>query len=218
MKAPAQREALTRQRILGAALEIVDRSGLDAVSMRRVAEALGVEAMSLYNHVDSKAALLDGVFERVLAGLPPPRKSATWAHALRHRARALRAALRAHPNALPLFASRPAVTPASLAHVEAVLADLARAGFTPDDALSALQVLVAYVVGHTVSSHAPRPPGAEAVPAYEGLSEADFPHVRAAARLLASHDVEKEFELGLGALLAGLDARSGRRRPRPKQK
>ena len=67
-----KREGLTRERILAAALAIVDAEGLDAISMRRVGEALSVEAMSLYNHVESKAAVLDGIFEAVLAELPPP--------------------------------------------------------------------------------------------------------------------------------------------------
>jgi len=136
VKNPPKREALSRERILRTALDLVDREGLEAISMRRVGEELGVEAMSLYNHVANKAAILDGIFETVLAELRAPKRSPTWQAALGDRARALRAILRAHPNALPIFATRPAVTPASIAHVEAVLAALRDAGFSADDALS----------------------------------------------------------------------------------
>src|SRR5690349_8477694 len=112
---------LSREKILAAALAIVDREGLAALSMRRVAEAVGVEAMSLYHHVANKAALLDGVYELVLAELPPWKRSSSWRASLRTRAIDLRATLRAHPNTLPLFATRPAATPAAIAHLEAGL-------------------------------------------------------------------------------------------------
>lgn len=211
MKTPAKREALSRDRILGTALAIVDREGLDAISMRRVGEELGVEAMSLYNHVPNKAAILDGIFETVLTELPAAKRSASWQAALRDRACALRSILRAHPNALPLFATRPAVTPASMAHVEQVLDILRTAGFTADDALSGLQVVVAFVVGHTVAAYAPRRPGDDSHPAYERLSEEQFPRVRETARLLAAHDLDNEFDFGLDAMLTGLETRLGSR-------
>jgi len=217
-KTPAQREPLTKDRILRAALRIVDQEGLDAISMRRVGQELGVEAMSLYNHVASKAAVLDGIFELVLAEMPSARRAPSWKAALRDRARSLRRSLRAHPHALPLFATRPAVTPASIAHVESLLDELRRADFPADEALSALHVLVAYVVGHTLSTHAPRPPGDESYPAYDRLSESEFPRVREAARLLSAHDPEKEFELGLEAMIEGLGSIPGRQKARGRAK
>jgi AcrR family transcriptional regulator len=204
----ARREALSRARVLRAALAVVDREGLDAVSMRRVGDELGVEAMSLYNHVASKAAMLDGIFEIVLAELPAMRRAASWTTALRERALALRGALRRHPRALPLFSSRPAVTPASIAHIEAVLGVLRDAGFAADDALSVLQVFVAFIVGHTAVSYAPRAPD-DSMPDYERLSAEEFPRVREVAWVLARHDVEKEFRLGLDALLAGFELTLG---------
>jgi len=213
MGTPTKREALSRERILRTALAIVDREGLDAISMRRVGEELGVEAMSLYNHVRNKAAILDGIFETVLTELPAAKRSASWQAALRDRARALRTVLRAHPNALPIFATRPAVTPASIAHVEAVLDILRTAGFAGDDALSAMQVLVAFVVGHTVAGYSPRRPDEESHAPYHRLSEERFPRVREAAGLLAAHDVEKEFDFGFDVMVAGLEKRlAGRSR------
>ncbi|WP_394841081.1 TetR/AcrR family transcriptional regulator C-terminal domain-containing protein [Pendulispora brunnea] len=206
MKARSKHTPLSRERILSTALSILDREGLEAISMRRVGDELGVEAMSLYNHVANKAAMLDGIFETILRELPAPARSSSWRSALRKRARELRQVLRAHPHALPIFATRPAVTPASLAHVESVLEVLRRAGFSPRRALGALQVLAAYVVGHTIATRSPRKPDEDARPAYERLSEEHFPRVREAARVLANYDETKEFELGLEAMLTGLEA------------
>src|SRR6478735_561103 len=212
VKPSSKREALSRERILQAALAIVDRAGLDAISMRRLGEELGVEAMSLYHHVPNKAAVLDGIFETVLMELPAPTRSPLWQSALRSRARALRSVLRTHPNALPIFATRPAVTPGSLIHVEFVLEILRNAGLSVDDALSALQVLSAFVIGHALNSYAPAYADVEARPAYDQLDEQRFPRVREAAQKLLTHDVEKEFELGLDVMLAGLEQHLDRRR------
>jgi TetR/AcrR family transcriptional regulator, tetracycline repressor protein len=207
VKSSGKREALSRERILRTALAIVDREGLEAISMRRVGEALGVEAMSLYNHVANKAAILDGIFELVLAELPAMKPSASWQATLREAAQAFRAVLRVHPNALPIFATRPAVTPAAIAHVEAVLDVLRHAGFSADDAVSVLQVLTAFVVGHTLAAYAPRRPDEDSHPAYDQLARTQFPRVREAARILLTHDLEQEFEFGLDAMFAGLEVR-----------
>jgi len=206
MKQPTKREPLTRDRILRAALAIVDREGLEAISMRRIGEALGVEAMSIYNHVANKAAILDGIFETILGELPVAKPSSSWRLGLQERARAFRSVLRDHPNALPLFATRPAVTPASITLVEDGLALLRRAGFTAEHALMAFQSLVAFVVCHAIASYAPDPSDAISEPAYDELSEAQFPHVREVAKLLITYDVEQEFEVGLEAMLAGLES------------
>lgn len=207
MNKTPKRQALSRQRVLSAALAIVDREGLDSISMRRLGEELGVEAMSLYNHVASKADLLDGLFEAVLGELPPLRRTSSWPSALRGGARGLRAVLRAHPAVLPIFATRPAVTPASLAHVESALATLRNAGFSVHDALSIFQIVVAYVVGHTGQAYAPRPPGDRTRPDYAGLDPKLFPSVREVAAALSHHDLDREFNIGLEALIAGLEVR-----------
>jgi TetR/AcrR family transcriptional regulator, tetracycline repressor protein len=198
--AAARREPLTRERILRAALAIADREGLDAVSMRGVGAALGVEAMSLYNHVPNKAALLDGLHERILEEMDRPRSARTWTAYARHQARALRRVLRAHPNAVVLFATRPATTPAALVRLEQYLAVLAADGFKPLDALEVVQCVSAFVVGHTLRTVAP----SSAAPAYATLDPERFRHVRRAAASLDRYDAEKEFERGLDALLRGL--------------
>nr|MBA3820674.1 TetR family transcriptional regulator [Deltaproteobacteria bacterium] len=114
------KQPLTREKILDAALEILDRDGLDALSMRKLGAAVGVEAMSLYNHVANKDALLDGIHERILLSLEPA-AARTWQSFIRHQAVALHRALLAHPKAIPLFATRPAATPAAIERLDQYL-------------------------------------------------------------------------------------------------
>ena len=198
------RQPLTRERILAVALARVDRDGLEALSMRAVGAALGVEAMSLYNHVPSKAALLDGLHERLLEAMDRPRATRTWATYAADQANALRRVLVAHPNAVALFATRPAATPATLARLEENLAVLREAGFSPIAALEVVQCVAAFVVGHALRTLGPRAGEDAATPAYATLDPARFPNVRAAGALLGRHDAEKEFARGLAALLRGL--------------
>lgn len=150
----------------------------------------------------NKAAVLDGLVELVLADLPPLPATRSWRVAVRRRAHDLRRLLRDHPNTLPLFASRPAALPGSLERVEEVLRQLRRAGFGVHPALAALHSVVAYVVGHCAAWHGPR--SDLATVDYGALDPARFPYVREAATMLAQHDVDREFELGLEALVSGL--------------
>jgi TetR/AcrR family tetracycline transcriptional repressor len=198
------RPALTRERILQAAVALVDTDGLDTLSMRKLGAALGVEAMSPYHHVPNKAALLDGIYETVLAELPLPQEG-EWASVLRERARAFRAVLAAHPRVIPLFAARPAVTSASLHHLEHGLSVLRRAGLSPLDALSAFQVTLAFVLGHALTSFASLAGDEGAGVNYDDLDAQRFPRVVEAARVLAQQDVSREFELGLDLLVQSID-------------
>src|SRR5262245_24793657 len=125
------RAGLTRDKVLERAVQLVDEEGLDALSMRRLGEALGVQAMSLYRHVSDKADLLDGVHGAILAAVPVPARRGPWATRARALARSVREALRAHPRALVLFATRPAVVPASLALFEEALAIVSESGLDP---------------------------------------------------------------------------------------
>jgi AcrR family transcriptional regulator len=199
---------LTRERILAAALTIVDREGLDAISMRRLGDALGVEAMSLYNHVANKAAILDGLFESILGELPVAPRSGTWQTIVRERARSLRRVLLSHPNALPIIATRVAVTTGSLHHLEAMLDVLREAGFGPRDAINVVQVTIAFVVGHTMASTAD--PDDDSQPDYAALPAAEFPRIHEVARLLPI-DRERELEFGIDALVTGFERHRRRR-------
>ncbi len=186
---------------------MVDREGLDALSMRKLGEELGVEAMSLYRYVANKAALLDGVVEAVLSEMVVREPdSRAWTERVKARARALREAMMRHPAAMPLFATRPAVTPSSLAHVEDALELLRTAGFSTVDAIRALQSVLAFTVGNTVSVFSVLPSSERSSPAYEALSRRDFTRVHEAAAALEDWDSDAEFEYGLDALVRGLDA------------
>lgn len=199
-----RRDPLTRDRVLRAAVEVVDREGVEALSMRRLGQELGVEAMSLYRYVPSKADLLDGIHEAILSEVVVPTAAREWRKTARGYARAFRSALVAHPNALSLFATRPAVTSASLRHVEGGFALLRGAGFSIRDAVSAFQVLFSFVVGHTLASHAPARDEERSALDYRDLEPAEFPALVEAASVLGSRDLDKEFEFGLDVVLEGL--------------
>ncbi|MFO0567419.1 MAG: TetR/AcrR family transcriptional regulator C-terminal domain-containing protein [Polyangiaceae bacterium] len=207
MEGSKRRPPLSRRRILEEALGVVDREGLSALSMRRLGDRLGVEAMSLYHHLPNKAALLDGIFEAVLEELPTEPSPGPWQERLVESALALRQVLVNHPNALALFATRPAVTPASLGHVERVLALLDAAGFSRNEALTYLNALVALVVGHTIATATPRAPSEAPAADYAALDPARFRHVREAASLLPTQDPRRELELAIETLVRGMELR-----------
>lgn len=166
--------------------------------MRRLGAALGVEAMSLYNHLPSKTALLDGIHERILLSLDPPAQVhlRTWQSYARHQASALHRALLAHPNAIPLFATRPAATPAAMMHLDRYLEILLRAGFTAVQALSIVQLLAQLVVGHAMWTTSVE------VAVYDDSAPV---HIKQVERALAKWNPDRELELGIDALLHGFE-------------
>ncbi|TDE38080.1 TetR family transcriptional regulator [Nonomuraea mesophila] len=146
-----QNAGLTRQAILQAALDLADREGLKALSMRRIAQELGVEAMSLYQHVGGKEALLDGLVEQLFTQAAPPlAEASSWQEGLREYACTLRRVLLAHPDVVPLVAGRPAITPRNLRLMEEALRILRAAGLPPERALDMLYAVTGFVVGHVV--------------------------------------------------------------------
>ncbi|MBA3463872.1 MAG: TetR/AcrR family transcriptional regulator C-terminal domain-containing protein [Deltaproteobacteria bacterium] len=190
-----RKQPLSREIILDAAVALLDQEGMDALSMRKLGAALGVEAMSLYNHVESKAALLDGIHERILTSLDPPPASRNWQTFARHQAHALHRALLAHPNAVPLFASRPAATPTAIAQLELYVNLLVHAGFKPFDALSIVQLVSQLVIGHVMWTS-----GVEV--AVVGAAPIPGPHLQ---RALEKWSPDRELELGIDALLHGFE-------------
>ncbi|MET2715672.1 TetR/AcrR family transcriptional regulator C-terminal domain-containing protein [Streptomyces harbinensis] len=198
-----QRAGLTREAILLAALELADREGLPAVSMRRIAAALGVEAMTLYHHIPGKEALLDGMVEQLVARAQPHRPSSgTWQEHLRDLAHALRAALLAHPHLVPLLATRRATTARNLDAMENALRTLCAAGFTPPRALDVVYSLTGFVFGQVTLTLAAGsvgdPPGAEPDPAAHPLFHE--------AVRTGDPAPDARFEFALAALLAGFAA------------
>lgn len=151
---------LAREEILSAALGMIDEGGIEALSMRRLATTLGVEAMSLYHHVPDKNAILDGVVERVFAEMSVPEPFPEgWMAMTEEMMVAFRRVLLEHPNAIPLMARRPLNTGTSADFVEAPLSVLAQSGLPAERVGQLYQSLVAYAFGHAfVASDRPIAP------------------------------------------------------------
>ena len=208
---------LTRSMILQAALRIVDRDGVDGLSMRRLSVALGRDPVMLYRHVPNKAAVLDGVAEIVLAQLSVDTADPDWAGQLRVVAHDFRQLAMTHPNVVPLLVTRPLATPLGLRPpgmlrpIEDVLALLTSAGFTGDDALHIYRVLFGYLYGHILNELQEvieRPEETDDVLrlGLHRLTITEFPVLRALAPALASYDGTKELDRFLDLLLPGLTA------------
>lgn len=145
-----RRAGLTRERVIDAAVALLDRDGLETFSLRRLATELGVEPMSLYNHVANRDDLLDGVVEHVYAELTRPRggrRPATWQDQIRKGAARFRQVMLAHPHASVLVLTRRVLTDTPLAAMRGGLAPLVEAGLSTDDAVLSLRSFTAYLTG-----------------------------------------------------------------------
>jgi AcrR family transcriptional regulator len=213
------RQKLSRERIVQAALRVMDVDGLEAVSMRRVAREVGVEAMSLYHHVKDKEDLLDGVCAAVMADFRiPDEEGGDWFSLAGHGAREWRRVLKAHPNALTLFAWRqkPVTDLQALRPMEFALSVIGRAGLDDREAVQVFNVMGGYIMGFVVmevgrmfsagalDKDAPSPEDMA-----RSLPPGQLPCIAAALPYLASCDPDEQFDFGLTLLFAGLQARYG---------
>ncbi|MDQ4069939.1 MAG: TetR/AcrR family transcriptional regulator [Actinomycetota bacterium] len=144
---PAARPPLSRDRVLRAAVRLADEGGIESLSMRKLGDALGVEAMSLYNHVANKGDLLDGMVDVVFAEIELPSGDAGWRAAMRQRAFSAREVLSRHGWAIGLMESRTSPGPATLRHHDAVLGCLRGAGFSLELTAHAYSLLDSYIYG-----------------------------------------------------------------------
>lgn len=199
----ADRLPLSRHRILRAAVEVADVLGAEAVSMRRVGEQLGVEAMSLYRHVRGKDDLLDGMVELVLAEFPGADPSLDWRESLRALVRGAHDVLLAHPWAAALATGRPAVGPARLTFVDQVLGILRAGGCSVQLAHDAMHAVEVHVFAFTLQELRLEG-GARGYELDELPSVTLYPHL---AETLdgATHDRTVEFEFVLELLLVGIE-------------
>ncbi|MGA4539820.1 TetR/AcrR family transcriptional regulator [Uniformispora flossi] len=214
----AARQPLTRARVLEAAVRVADRGGVEAITMRKVAQELGVEAMSLYHHVPNKDAILDGVVDVVFAAIElPDADRGDWQEALRTRAFSARAVLSRHNWALGLMDSRRNPGPATLRHHDAVLGVLRRAGFTLPMAAHAVSLIDSYISGYVLQEKSlpvADPGDVEAVAGdiLDALPADEFPYL---AEMITDHalrpgyDHTAEFGYGLDLILDALEARRG---------
>jgi AcrR family transcriptional regulator len=206
------RPGLTRERIVEAGLRVMDAEGVDAVSMRRLARELGVEAMSLYNHVRDKEDLLDGMVETIMASMPEPDEptDGDWFAYGRQIAMDWRTMLRSHPGAIQLLAERkaPISTLEALRPADRALGALMRAGLSPEDAVQAFHTMGGYIFGYVMMETGQLfgdKPGHE-VPAEVG---ALLPNLAVTAPFLHDCDFDAQFVFGLDLMLEGLRAKVG---------
>jgi AcrR family transcriptional regulator len=210
-----RRVPLSRERVLRAAIALADRGGFESLSMRKLAKELGVEAMSLYNHVAGKDDLLDGMVDLVFGEIEPPPTDVDWKTAMRKRAVSTREALARHRWAIGLMEGRANHGPANLSLHNAVLGCLRAAGFSIEMTVHAYSVLDAYIYGFALqerdmSSESADDFAAEAqrqMHEYEAVL-AEYPHlVEVVGGYVATsgYDYATEFVFGLDLILDGLD-------------
>ncbi|BFU44941.1 TetR/AcrR family transcriptional regulator C-terminal domain-containing protein [Krasilnikovia sp. MM14-A1004] len=209
----ATRTPLSRDAVLRAAVALADQGGLAALTMRKLGEAVGVEAMSLYTHVSGKDDLLDGMIDVVFGEIEPPGADGDWRGAMRRRAISVRAALSRHRWAIGLMESRTTPGPATMRHHDAVLGCLRAGGFSIALAGHAYSVLDSYIYGFALQERGlpfdTPEETAELAQAMLAQFPADtYPHL---AEFTVGHvmrpgyDYGEEFTYGLDLILDGLE-------------
>jgi AcrR family transcriptional regulator len=204
-----KRETLTRERVLRAAVALADRSGIEALTMRRLGQELGVEAMSLYNHVRNKDEILDGIVDLVVGDIEVPGPGAPWKTAMRHRAISAHDTLLRHPWAAMLVMSRFNIGPGMTRYLDATLGRLREGGFTIEGALDAWHTLDSHIYGFTMQELSLPFDAAEApqvsAGVLPGLSAEDFPHVVEVIGRVMQTGRTENFTFGLDLILDGLE-------------
>jgi AcrR family transcriptional regulator len=210
--APKKRRDLNRNRVVRAAVELADLNGIESLSMRKVAEAVGFEAMSLYNHVTDKDDLLDGMVDMIFSEIDLPSTSETdWMSAMRQRALSAREVLTRHRWAIGLIDSRTSPGPATMKHFDAALGCLRDGGFSIEMTVRAYGVIYGYVYGFVLAFNQ----DTISIQAEQILDHAPpetYPHATEITSYMLQHgfDYLREFENGLDLILDGLEPKSGR--------
>jgi len=207
------RPPLSRERILAAALELADQGGIESLSMRKLGQALGFEAMSLYNYVASKDDVIDGIIDLVLAEGEPPSLDGDWDVAIRASAISVHDAMRRHPWAPSAVMAPGRIRPARLRYMEGLLGRLREAGFSADATYHAYHVLDGHIFGFSLWERAHSFSDQDTAEMMEALERVvtpeEYPYLREHGEQHFAegphHDVSA-FELGLDLILDGLRA------------
>ncbi|MFF7749015.1 TetR/AcrR family transcriptional regulator [Streptomyces sp. NPDC007971] len=211
------RETLTRERVLRAAVELADAGGLETLSMRKLGEAVGVEAMSLYNHVANKEDLLDGMVDLVFGEVDLPTPDDDWRQAMRQRAISMRHVLSRHRWAIGLMESRSHPGPATLRHHDAVLGCLRQGGLSLALTAHAVSVLDSFIYGFalqekTLPFDTPDETAELAESIMSGFGDGEYPYLTEIATahvMRPGYAYGDEFEFGLDLILGGLQQAAG---------
>jgi AcrR family transcriptional regulator len=208
-----RREPLSRERIVEAALRVMDTEGLDAVTMRRIGRELGVEAMSLYNHVEDKDDILNGVTERAMAAFEYPVPTGDWAVDARAMAREWRRLLGMHPSVCQLLAERhkPLEGLASFRAMDAALGLLRSAGLSDRDAAQAFNALGSYILGYVTMEQGlmlgnDEDHAKQHDLAMDALKGSGLDNVVACLPHFADCNTDQQFEFGLDLIFRGIRA------------
>jgi AcrR family transcriptional regulator len=203
---------LTRRRVIAAAMDLIERDGADAVSMRRLATELGCGLVALYNHVPSMSALLDGVADAVMSSIQVTSVPAgAWQEQIRAQALAFRQIARAHPRCTMVVVSRPPSAASVVRPAEAALATLREAGFGGQDAVRIVRAFVAYIMGSLllqigVASALDASDGEGAETHRPRLRPAEFPQLASLTAEVSTRDPDADFEFGLDLLVHAVAA------------
>jgi AcrR family transcriptional regulator len=211
MAVSREREPLSTQRVLRAALTLADTIGTEGLTMRRLGQELGVEAMSLYKHVPNKEAILDGIVDLVIGEVAIPSTRDHWKTAMRQRAISTHEMLMRHPWACKLIMSRVNIGPAMIRYVDSTLGVLRRAGFSVELADHAWNAMDSHIYGYTLQelNHPFEPEQyPEAAATYlPQLPSGRYPHlVELAVHVMeGNYDGVPDFTFGLDLILDGLE-------------
>ena len=203
------RPPLNRERIIDAAVSFADENGVEELSMRKLGAELGVEAMSLYNHVQNKDDIYDGMIDQVFASVPLPAADADWREAIRETALNAMEQFTAHPWMVSLLMQRGVYGKSSLLFMDRSLGLLRNAGFSDEDTHHAWQMLASHTMGYAFQMVSGGPNDTD----WEGtqrqladLGEA-FPNIAQLAPYLVDCEFGSEFAFGLDIMIDGLNAR-----------
>ena len=206
------RARLTRDKVLLAAIALADAAGIDSLTMRRLGVELGVEAMSLYNHVANKSDLLDGMIDAVVGEIDLPPTGTPWRAAMLQRASSLRDVLSRHPWATMLMDSRTSLGRATLQHHEYVVGTLRDAGFSIRLTAQAFSLMDSYIYGFALQQNNLPPNSAETAQLAQHITRqfaaSDYPHLYEMAMehvLQSNYNYADEFAFGIDLILEGLE-------------
>ncbi len=208
----AIRRPLTAERVIVGAVALADEIGIDAFTIRKLADAIDVKPMTIYHHVPNKEAIIDGMVDYVFSEIDLPPSDLDWRSAVLIRSRSMRQVLAKHPWASPLMESRTSPGAATLQHHEAVLGCFRSAGFTLEATGHAYAVLDAFLYGYALQEATLPATGGEEMAQFAAqiahqMSPDEFPHLAEFTIeyvLQPGYDFGNEFEFGLNLILDGL--------------
>lgn len=208
---PQDRAPLSRERVLHGAVAVADARGIGSLTIRSLAQELGVKPMSVYHHVANKDEILDGIVDLVFSEIELPSADGDWRSEIRRRAISARRALSCHPWAIGLMESRTTPGPATLRHHDAILGTLRGAGFSVEMTAHAYALLDSYVYGFALQEAAlpfgPDTVAEVAEPMMQQFPADEYPHFVEMATehiLQPGYDFGNEFEFGLSLILDAL--------------